>query len=453
MGRLKFEGGRLKLGGMNWAFFLETLRLGIHNLHLHKLRSFLTALGIIIGVAAVIGMLAIGEGAKRQTSKAVEQLGATNIIVRSVLPPETNRASSRRNFSLHYGLKRSDVETIREGASDGTLPYITMVVPMRETGLDVVRGEVKASAAAVGTSPDFLEVANLSVNAGRFLVEADMKESRTVAVLGAGAAQQLFGAKNALGQKISLQGTNIRSRLFEVVGVMNGVGLAGGKGVAMTGRDLNFDVYFPLTANEAYFGDTIMKFSSGSREMKVLQISDIYIRVTVPGAVEPTAAAIQRQLDVTHMEQVDFRLNIPRELLRQATESQAMFNWIMGGIAAASLLVGGIGIMNISLATVTERTREIGIRRALGAKRLHVIVQFLIETTCLSLAGGLIGVGCGIGLAVAVQMASQDRFPTYVSVWSVVTAFVISAVVGILSGIYPAIVAACKDPIEALRHD
>jgi putative ABC transport system permease protein len=208
-----------------------------------------------------------------------------------------------------------------------------------------------------------------------------------------------------------------------------------------------------MTANDAMFGDTIMRISAGSRDRQILQLSEIYIRVNAPARVEPTAAAIEQLMAVRHTAQKDVQVRVPLELLRQAGEQQKVFNFIMVGIACLSLLVGGIGIMNISLATVTERTREIGVRRALGGKRQHIITQFLIETTCLSVAGGIVGVVGGIGLAVLVGWVSAGSYPTHVTIWSVALSFGISASVGILFGLYPAIVAAHKDPIEALRHD
>jgi putative ABC transport system permease protein len=438
---------------MNFSFFAETFRLGVTNLTLHKLRSFLTTLGIIFGVLSVITMVAIGEGGKRKTLAAVEQLGSTNIILRSI-PPEASSSASRRSDNvLIYGLTRDDLDGIREQATQGDIKHIVRIVPLRDAGLEVVRGGVKAHANAVATTPDFMPVANLTLEAGRFLNQIDMETRRPVCVLGAGAAKQLFGTQNPIGQTIRLQRPFALAKVFEIVGVMNGVGLAGGAGSALTGRDLNLDVYFPLTANDAMFGDIIVKLSSGSRERQTLQLSDIYVRVDTPDAVEPTAAALERMLDVRHADQRDVQVRVPRELLRQANEQQRLFNFIMVGIAFLSLLVGGIGIMNISLATVTERTREIGVRRALGGKRQHIITQFLIETTCLSVAGGLAGVAGGIGLALLVDWLSSGSYPTHVTVWSVVLSFAISAGVGIVFGLYPAIVAAHKDPIEALRHD
>jgi putative ABC transport system permease protein len=438
---------------MNLSFFLETFRLGLSNLHAHKLRSLLTTFGIIFGVLSVITMVAIGEGGKRKTLAEVEQLGSTNIILRSVRPEAGNGSNSRRSENvLIYGLTRGDLLALRE-ASEDQLQSIVKIVPLRDAGLEVVNGQYKASANAVATTPEFMGVANLSVGSGRFLNDDDMRNIRPVVVLGADVAKQLFGTQNPLGQTIRLMRASSMAKVFEVVGVMNAVGLAGGKGSALTGRDLNMDVYFPLTANDAMFGDTIMRLSAGSRDRQILQLSEIYIRVNAPANVEPTAAAIDRLMAVRHTQQKDVQVRVPLELLRQAGEQQKLFNFIMVGIACLSLLVGGIGIMNISLATVTERTREIGVRRALGGKRQHIITQFLIETTCLSVAGGIVGVVGGIGLAVLVGWASGGSYPTHVTMWSVALSFGISASVGILFGLYPAIVAAHKDPIEALRHD
>lgn len=438
---------------MDVSFFVETLRLAVANLHLHKLRSALTSLGIIIGVGAVITMLAIGEGAKQKTLRDVNQLGATNIILRSVPPAEGNQSTNQRSQLLIYGIKRADLDLIRSQSDKGILTRIEMIVPLRDSGKEVARDQNKCpNATAVATTPEFLNVANLSMAGGRYLVEDDMHNDRSVCVLGASVAQQLFGGQSPVGQSVTISGTEGR-KLFRVIGVTSPVGLAGGKGSALTGRDLNFDVYFPLTTNAALFSDTITKFTAGSRERRTIELSEIYVRMQNAGAVEPTAAALQRLMDVQHDQQSDVKLFIPRELLNQANQAALMFNLVMGGIAVLSLLIGGIGIMNISLATVTERTREIGIRRALGAKRRHIVWQFLIETTTLSLAGGLLGIGAGVGLAVAIQWLAGDSFPTSVTPWSVLASFSISATVGIVFGVYPAYVAAHKDPIEALRHD
>lgn len=433
---------------MNPWFFIETLKLAITNLYLHKLRSFLTTLGIIIGVLAVVTMLAIGEGAKRRTRKDVEQLGATNVILRSVPPPGSSQSTAKSSFELRYGITRDDFDAVRSQILSGVLDHIELAVPLRDVGQEVTRGEVRAEAAAIATIPSFLTVANLTVGEGRFINQLDMDDRRPVCVLGYSARQQLFGSANALGQPV-----RIGAKIFEVIGVMGGVGMAGGKGAALTGRDLNKDIYFPMTTGRDMFSDTIVRRTSGSRERKVIELSEVYIRVNSSDQVEPVAASLRRMMDLRHTDQADVEIFVPRELLNQANKTQRLFNFVLGGIALLSLLIGGIGIMNISLATVTERTREIGIRRALGAKRLHIILQFLIETTALSVIGGLLGVAGGILLPKLITLATSGEFPTYVTLISVAVSFSISAGVGIAAGLYPAIVAAHKDPIEALRHD
>ena len=225
------------------------------------------------------------------------------------------------------------------------------------------------------------------------------------------------------------------------------------RGSSLTGRDLNRDLYFPLTTSALFFSDTIVRRTGSTYERKQIELSEVYIRVDVAEHVEAVAAALGRMLELRHTDTQDFSVIVPRELLNQADATQRTFNLIMGGIASLSLLVGGIGIMNISLASVTERTREIGVRRALGARRQHIILQFLIETTTLSVAGGLIGVLGGIVVSLSVEWLSKGSFPTSITLWSVVLSFCISAGVGIIFGLYPAIVAAHKDPIQALRHD
>ena len=386
------------------------------------------------------------------------------------MPPPESRGSSRRDNLLIYGLKRADYNGILDDMERGILPDVEMAVPLREAGLDIVYRDKRADkCATVATTPKFIEIANLAVDRGRFLTAADMAPDRSlpVCVLGAGVAKQLFGNEDPVDEEeprqIRLQ-SNFGSKEYTVVGVLKPVGMAGGKGSAMTGRDLNYDVYFPLPIDEAgrargegMFGDTIVKRSQGSREMKRIELSQIYVRVSSVTTVKPTAAALTRMMQIRHSEQADVTLDVPLELLRQFEEQQWVWNIVLLFIAALSLIVGGIGIMNITLATVTERTREIGIRRALGGKKRHIITQFLIETTVLSGIGGVVGVAAGIaappGVTWAVKHFAEKSFPTHVTATSVIVSFSISAAVGILAGLYPAIVAANKDPIESLRHD
>jgi putative ABC transport system permease protein len=435
------------------AFLFEIIRLGVTNLRLHKLRSLLTALGIIIGVGAVVAIAAYGEGSKQKALASIRELGARNIIVRSVKPAEPNTPSSGQNVfrTLRYGLLRRDQRRIEE-----TVGPIARLVPLKQVGSRYAHGRFQVpQAMAFGTTPDLLEVTSLRVERGRYLTDADMNHVDNVAVLGAKVAAQLFPLGDPIGDEIRIDG-----QAFKVVGLLREVGLAGGAGTALVGRDLNYDIHIPLTTAKGRFGDLIVTNRSGSRESSQIEISELYVQVpddrNADRNVRSVAEQIVKVLDVEHAKSADATVYVPLELLDQAERTQLMFNVLMIIIAGLSLLVGGIGIMNIMLASVTERTREIGIRRALGATRRHVIAQFLVETTVLSGIGGVIGVGLGIGGALFLRFV-HGYYPAIerpiVTLWSILVSFLVATTVGILFGLYPAMQAAKQDPIVALRHD
>jgi putative ABC transport system permease protein len=433
-------------------FFTESFLLGLKNLRLHKLRSLLTALGIILGVAAVIIMVAIGEGAKQAAMEQMEQLGATNVLVRSVQPPESNDASQRTQRVLDYGLKRRDLARLE------TLPHLDKVVPLRDTEQKVTRGDVRATAKAIGTTADAFEVMNLELDRGRYFTEVDVDAEQHVCVVGAMAAQQLFPYSDPLGQTIVV-GTPTRATVvLTIIGVLAPTGLRpdGSAAGTMIGRNLDQDVYFPMTVAEEAFGDTLATQKPGGFERKHIELTEVWLRVKNVRYVEQVAAVAENTVRTTHPV-MDFEVKAPIQILRNAEQLNRTFNFVMGGTAAIALVVGGIGIMNIMLASVTERTKEIGIRRALGAKRKHITLQFLIETTVLSLSGGLIGIAVGVGsakgLPPAVQYLADATYRTSVAGWSVVGSFVVSGLIGIGFGLYPAIMAARMNPIEALRHE
>jgi putative ABC transport system permease protein len=442
-------------------FLLETFRLGLKNLRLHKLRSLLTALGIIIGVAAVIIMVAIGEGAKRDALEQLQQLGARNILVRSIRPPESADASSRTSFVANYGLKRTDLARLR------TLPDVEVIVALRDTEQKVVHHDMRVLANPIGTTPDAFGVINLKLLRGQYFDQLQYERAEAVCVLGNKAAQQLFPYEDPMGQQVRIGTTGSGTVLLTVVGVLEPTGLrAGSQGAAMMNRDLDMDIYFPLTLAEDVFGDTIYKRVAGSREYKRIEVSEIWLKAKRTEDVESLASTVEGLMEIQQRggpqdmkatPRLDVEVKAPIMILRAVEQQQRTFNFIMVGIAAFALVVGGIGIMNIMLATVTERTKEIGIRRALGAKRKHITLQFLIETTVISLTGGLIGILLGMGAAkmlpVLVQFFFEESKPTAIATWSVVGSFVISGVIGICFGLYPAIKAAWMNPIEALRHE
>jgi putative ABC transport system permease protein len=432
-------------------FLLETFRLGLRNLYLHKLRSLLTAMGIIIGVAAVIAMVAVGEGTKQAALAQLRQLGAKNILIRSVPPAESTEATGRTSRVLTYGLHRDDFERLK------TLPKLAKIIPMRDTEQKVTHGGLRAgSAHSIGTVPEAFDVINLPLARGHYFNQIHYYEETPVCVIGAAVAKQLFPFEDPLGAEVQIGTSGRSTAICTVIGVLEPTGVRG-EGQKMIGRDLDEDVYFPLSVAQTAFGDAIFTIKAGSNERKIIELSEVWMQVKEVEDVEPIAAVAENTVAAFHSGSVDYVVKAPIEILRAAEAEERRFNFIMVATASLSLIVGGIGIMNIMLATVTERTREIGIRRALGAKRKHIILQFLIETTVISLAGGLIGIALGMGAARIVpwiaHFFSNQGYPTIITTWSVVCSLLISAIIGIGFGMYPARKAAMMDPIDALRHE
>ena len=420
-------------------WLLQIARLGIKSLALHKLRSALTALGIIFGVASVIAMLSIGEGASLEAQEQIRLLGTNNVIVRSVKPPEDSDAKTATKRMTEYGLTYTDADIILD-----TIPAVETITPMRDIRKDVRYGVRRMDARVIGTVPEYPRVINLHVGKGRFLNVVDEREAANVCVLGSAVAKELFTYHDPLGSDIKV-GTDY----YRVVGVMATRGECKDKRSPTT-EDFDRDVYIPLSAARRRFGEIIVKASSGSFDIEKVELHQINVRVRSTEEVMATARAIRAVLEKTH-KKTDHEMTVPLELLRRAEETKRLFSIVLGSIGGISLLVGGIGIMNIMLATITERTREIGIRRALGAKRGDITMQFLIETVILSCSGGLLGVALGLGIPRVVTKFADMQ--TVTTVQSLVLAFSISAATGIIFGLYPAWRAAHMDPIEALRHE
>lgn len=417
------------------------LRLGIKSLWLHKLRSVLTVLGIVFGVCSVISMLAIGEGASYEAQEQIKQLGSQNIIVKSVKPPQDESVSAEQSFAIEYGLTYSDAERMTY-----TIPSVQVIVPMRAIRRDIWFGTRRVDGQVIGTVPWYPEIAKSEVQIGRFLNAVEMQSAKNVCVLGAAIADKLFSYENPLGKAVKVGGD-----YYRVVGVMQGKSKANpGNGEKTTVENLNYEVFIPLTAAKSRFGELLVRRSSGTQEFERVQLHQIIVQVDQLERVTETAAILQQMLSIFHKKQ-DYELVVPLELLRQAERTKRIFNIVLGSIAAISLLVGGIGIMNIMLASVTERTREIGIRRALGAKRRDIITQFLTETVILSGSGGMIGIV--IGVTIPFLITKFAHMATIVTLWALLLAFCISAAVGVIFGLYPAYRAANMDPIEALRHE
>ena len=436
------------------GFLLAMIKLGLQNLWLHRLRSLLTALGIIFGVAAVIIMMAIGEGSKQMALLQLERLGAKNIIVRSQRPPESQQMSSgqQRGRSMRYGLTWADLQVLTDN-----FPDAEAVVPLKEVGSQILKDNLRKTSQTFGTTPQLAQVANLKVARGRYLNQADLDEQAMVAVIGAEVAKELFPFDDPLDGTL-----RIDDKAVKIVGVMAPVGLSGGAGAALVGRDLNLDVHIPISTARLVFGDRVFRRTSGNFSGSEVQVSEVYIAAPSRDDVMLFAELARRILDVRRPGLPDVGLIVPYELLEKAKRDALTWQIVLSAIAGISLLVGGIGIMNIMLASVTERTREIGIRRALGATRRHIISQFLVETGVLSLIGGLVGVALGVGVSallgwgaplLAQKLRVSVELATSVTPFSIVLAFSVAAATGLVFGIYPAIMAARKDPIVALRHD
>lgn len=448
----------------------RTIALGFKSLWLHRLRSLLTVLGIVFGVCSVIAMLAVGEGASHEAQEQIRRLGSSNIIVRSLKPEEGQRVSSEQSYVLDYGLTYTDLRRIRD-----TIPGVQVVVPGRIIRNYVWNARWRLDTEIVGTVDWYPQLRQLRMLEGRYFSDEEMQAGRNVCVLSGQAAEKLFRMGSSLGGHV-----RIGSDYYRVIGVIEsegrlGAGLGNGTGGGMMSASSkpggegqaagdsfsggNFSsmdtgalarVYIPLTAAKSRFGEILMKRRSGSFEAERVELHEATIQVKRQEDVEETARIV-RDILTKHHKKKDFELVVPLELLRQAERTKQIFNVVLGAIAAISLIVGGIGIMNIMLASVTERTREIGIRRALGAKRRDIVVQFLIETVILSGAGGVLGVLLGIAIPFFITMFAN--LETIVTLWAPFIAFSISGLVGIVFGIYPALRAANMDPVEALRHE
>jgi putative ABC transport system permease protein len=412
-------------------FLFQLVRVGARSLRVHKLRSSLTMLGMVFGVASVVSILAIGEGASYEVQAQLRRLGPDRIVLRSVLP--NNAAGSDRR--IDYGLKLADlarIESLVPGVSAITHSYAL-------DNKEVHHGATSARAPLVCTTPSFLGIHQVAVSRGRFLSDSDLDTAANVAVLGASIARTLFGAEDPIGQDLKLG-----SGQYRVVGLLKP---RADKSAAL--HDPNDSIFVPVTTGRMRLENVQRITGAGGRRYECVEIHEIGLRVQDLERIDQQAAMLRRLIAEGHPV-VDYEIRVPFEELRTMERTKSIFSWVLGSIAGISLLVGGIGIMNIMLATVTERTREIGIRRALGAQRWHVVLQFVVETVVLSVCGGILGLGLGLAIPVIVEWAAGMK--TIVTIQSMVLALGISVVVGVVFGLYPARRAARMDPIEALRY-
>jgi putative ABC transport system permease protein len=436
------------------SLWTRTLQLSVKSLWMHPLRSALTVLGIFIGVSSVIWLLALGEGISRAAQEQISSLGALNIIVRTVKP------SGDEARDAGYGLTRADYVRLV-----ATVPTIEKAIPMRIIpSVEFHNKNRKMEGRLVGTTHDYAEVTRLTVDRGRFLSDSDVEGERNYCVLAAEVAESLFPFGEPIGQEVMVNRT-----FYRVVGVMKPRMESAGIGGSLAAESFSSDIYVPISTLWRREGDMIVSIKPGQFQRDINEVTQVTIQVKDRNAVLTTADVVRNTISYAHT-MPDFAVVVPLELLEQARTTQLMFIVFLGLIAAISLVVGGIGIMNIMLATVIERTREVGIRRALGAKKRDITRQFLAESVVLSVLGGLLGILGGAFCRpltlvarealfhwVPQQMANvpkliQEMEPALIP-WSIPLAFAISVFVGVVFGVYPAARAASLDPIEALRHE
>lgn len=408
---------------------LKNIRHGFHSLLLHKMRTFLSTLGVIFGVIAVITMLSIGEGAKRETLSQIEQLGLNSITIRQAELAEEQLLKAREKQSR--GLTLKDAFQLHNG-----VPFVQSFAALKTVEVPVSTTTTQISPEVLAITNGFDSIKGLIVSEGRFIAPLDLKLKNRICILGSDVAQSL-GKYGHAGQMIRIDNTE-----FLIVGVLKNKHWKAGKTSALTSRNFNNTILIPLGL-ERFF--TNIKKTGGET------VSEIILQITESSKLLQSAAVVKHLMEKAHNKVDDYQIMIPQELLHQAYRTQYTFNLVLGSIAAISLLVGGIGIMNIMLASVSERTREIGIRRALGANRKHIAYQFLTETFLLTFIGAVLGIISGIGISYFISYIAE--WPTVVTTWSILLSLGMATCVGGCSGLYPAFKAAYMNPITALRHN
>lgn len=409
--------------------FGENIKLALKALTDHKFRSFLTMLGIIFGVASVITMLSIGEGAKRQAIAKYQDLGVNNIIVREKNLSDSELEEVRAKFSP--GLSLQDAALIKE-----IVPGVDRIASQAEITSEVKSGDKSSRSTVIGVTPEFLDMMNYSTKSGDVINDVHYRNRLKVCVLGAGVAGTLFPGEEPIGQMVKIE-----DQWLEVIGVLESKTLFTETVGELAARDLNTDVYMPLSTFLNRF----------NRPVLASEIQQITVNIDNSGRIVQASKLIDEILKRHHFNNSDYNIVIPLELLKQEEKERQIYNFLLGAIAAISLVVGGIGIMNIMLATVMERTREIGIRRAIGARKADIMSQFVTESVVISITGGIIGVLLGVSLSLSVSFFTDVG--TYIRLYSILIAFAFSVVVGVSFGYLPAKNAANLKPVDSIRYE
>lgn len=432
-------------------------------------------LGIMIGITAVIWLVAGGEGVSFQAQKQLADLGATNIIIRSVKPAAGGSSGGGGIQFLEYGLLREDLKRLKSTLGS---ERVDQIVPMRYFNCEFRFEGRSIEGRLVGCTKEYLELNRLTVDRGRFISDTDNSNfpPGNFCVLGDGIASALFPLENPLDHSVEILSAN-KYEFYRIIGTTLSRDPTAAIGGSLEAQDFNRDVYIPIETLWSRIGDSVNTSRSGGIEGEVVELNQITL--TVAGSenrdetgkkVEQIAGVVRFLMDKNHEKKQDAAVIVPQELLRQAELLSLMFRVLSFVIGSISLIVGGIGIMNIMLATVTERIREIGIRRALGAKQRDIISQFLVESIVLTTVGGLFGVICGFAVRPFFTFVKSsieylnpstfDALPAAISelepiidLTSVFVSFGVAVFVGVAFGLYPAYRAAKMDPIEALRHE
>jgi putative ABC transport system permease protein len=453
---------------------IANLYIAIGAVLTNKVRSLLTALGIIFGVAAVIAMLAIGNGAQQEILAQIKLVGVNNIVIKPIIEQEEEKIAEgsgnkkdKKKFSP--GLTMRDVKSIST-----TIPGISKISPEIILNTNVIRSGIRRSAKLVGVEPEYFDIFNFELLEGKNFNEEQLKIGAPVCVIGSAVKTKFFPAENPIGKTIK-----VGTHWLTIVGVLK-ERLVSKNSISKLGiRDFNMDIYAPLQTvliryrnRDVISAEALRKEAMKSGGMVVIigganneeqsdeqeaesknyhQLDRLVIQVNETEKLQPIAEIISRMLGRKHYEVVDFEIEIPELLLKQQQRTNDIFNYVLGAIAGISLLVGGIGIMNIMLASVLERIKEIGLRLSIGAQKSDVVQQFLFEAVMISVSGGLIGVVLGVTLAYLVSTFAN--IPTIISFTSILLSFGVAATVGLIFGIAPARRAASQDPITSLRHE
>ncbi|WP_048642358.1 ABC transporter permease [Cyclobacterium amurskyense] len=418
----------------------------------NKVRSLLTALGIIFGVAAVIAMLAIGTGAQQEILEQIKLVGVNNIVVEPIVEQieeqvDQNSGMDREKNKFSPGLKLEDVTAIKN-----IIPGINRISPEIVMDTYIVKSGIRRSAKLVGVDVAYFDVLDFQLKEGRMFSEQNLVQGNPVCIIGRNVAARFFPNENPIGKRIKSG-----SQWLEVIGILE-ERIVSESSISKLGiRDFNMDVYIPIQTmliryrNRDLITESRLNDSNGNTSNNYHQIDKLVIQVSDSELLNPTAEVLAKMLQRRHFNVVDFEITIPELLLKQQQRTQNIFNIVLGAIAGISLLVGGIGIMNIMLASVMERIKEIGLRLSLGAKKTDIVNQFLFESVMISVSGGLIGVILGIVLAHLVSTFAD--FPTVITLSSIILSFGVAATVGLVFGITPAKRAASQDPITSLRYE